>query len=110
MENCETHDPANEFEIVEMFRVDAGMRIDLESVVVVCGIFEETVERIEHFVREQEEELPGKATVIKTVFAVELDHQSFLQIGGTLSHDFGIRVLEDVASSDFNMTLSRQDS
>jgi hypothetical protein len=31
--------------------------VDLESVVVVCRVFEQTVEWVEHFVRQQEEEL-----------------------------------------------------
>lgn len=57
MEDTETKTTTNKFEVVQMFGVDAGSRIDLQRVVVVCGIFEETVERIEHFMGEQEEEL-----------------------------------------------------
>ena len=40
-----------------MFRVDARVRIDLKSIVVVGRVFEKAVERIEHFVRQQEKEL-----------------------------------------------------
>ena len=41
-----------------MLRVDTRRRVDLERVVVVRRVLEQTVERVEHLVREQEEELP----------------------------------------------------
>ena len=34
-----------------MFGVDAGVRIDLKGIVVVSGVLEKAVERIEHLVR-----------------------------------------------------------
>lgn len=51
VENRQAYDSTNEFEVVEMFGIDSGVRIYLKGVVVVRGVFEETVERIEHFVR-----------------------------------------------------------
>lgn len=57
MENCQADHATNEFEVVEMFGVDARMRIDLESVVVVRRVFEQTVKGIEHFMRKQKEKL-----------------------------------------------------
>jgi hypothetical protein len=56
VENGQTNNTTNELEVVQMFRVDAGVRVDLESVVVVCWLFEQTVEGVEHFVGKQEEE------------------------------------------------------
>ena len=56
VENSETDDASDELEVVQMFGVDAGVRVDLEGVVVVGGVFEEAVKGIEHLVREQEEE------------------------------------------------------
>ena len=45
-----------------MFRVDARVRIDLKGIVVVGRVFEKAVERIKHFVRQQEKEFsaPGQ--------------------------------------------------
>ena len=57
MEDSETEATTNELEVVQMFGVDTGGRVDLEGIVVVRGILEQTVERVEHLVREQEEEL-----------------------------------------------------
>jgi hypothetical protein len=56
VENGKTDNTSDELEVVQMFRVNAGVRVDLQGVVVVCGVFEKTVERIEHLVRKQEEE------------------------------------------------------
>ena len=40
-----------EFEVVQVFRIDARVRIDLKGIVVVGRILEKAVERIKHFVR-----------------------------------------------------------
>lgn len=60
MEDCQTDDTSDEFEVIKMFRVDAGVRVDLKGIVVVSGIFKKTIERIEHFMRQKEEELSAK--------------------------------------------------
>ena len=57
MEYSQTDNTSNELEVVEMLGIDARMRVDLKSVVVVCGVLEKTVEWVEHFVRQQEKEL-----------------------------------------------------
>lgn len=57
MENGQTHNSSNKLEVVQMFRVDARMRVDLQGIVVVRRILEKTVEGVEHLVRKQEEEL-----------------------------------------------------
>jgi len=44
-----------------MLRIDSRGGFDLESVIVVRGIFKEAVEGIEHFVRQQKEEFPEQA-------------------------------------------------
>ena len=106
VEDRKTYHTADEFEVVEMLWVDARVRVDLEGIVVVRRVLEQTVERIEHLVREEEEELSGQSTVIESVFAVELDHQSLLEVGCCLSHDLGIRVLEDMRTANLNMALS----
>lgn len=56
MENGEADDSTDEFKVVEMLRVDAGVRVDLKGVVVVCGILKQAVEWIEHFVGEKKKE------------------------------------------------------
>jgi hypothetical protein len=47
MENGKTQASSDELEVVEMLRVDARVRIDLECVVIVSGVLEEAVEGIE---------------------------------------------------------------
>ena len=67
MENGKTNDATDEFKVVEMFRVDTGMWIDLKSVIIVSGVFEQAVERIEHFVRQQEKEFAASWSVVATL-------------------------------------------
>ena len=64
VENGQTNNASDEFEIVEMLGINARVRVDLQGVVVVGGVFEEAVEGVEHFMRKQEEELAGKTSVI----------------------------------------------
>jgi hypothetical protein len=56
VKDCKANNAADEFKVPKMLRIDARMRVDLKSVVVVCGVFEKTVERIEHLVTEKEKE------------------------------------------------------
>lgn len=57
VEDCKTNHTTNELEVVKMFGVDTGVRVDLQSVVIVRGVFKQTVEGVEHLVRQQVEEL-----------------------------------------------------
>ena len=50
MEDGQSDDASNEFKIIEMFRINARVGVDLQGVVVVGRVFEETVEWIEHLV------------------------------------------------------------
>ena len=54
--------------------------------------------------------LPRKTTVIETIFAIELDHQTLLEICCRLTHDLGVRVFEDMRSANLDVALPRQDS
>ena len=56
MEDSQTDHTADELEVVEMLGVNARVRINLQGIIIVGGVFEETVEGIEHFVGEEEEE------------------------------------------------------
>lgn len=71
MEDSQADYPADKFEVVEVFRIDARVRIDLKGVIVVSRVFEQTVERIEHFVGEEEKELATDivSTADKTCFS-----------------------------------------
>lgn len=60
VEDGQTDDTANEAEVIEMLRVDARMWVDLKRVVIVSGVLEQTVEGVEHLVREQKEEFTTK--------------------------------------------------
>jgi hypothetical protein len=52
-------------------------------------------------------DIPRETTVVETIFTIKLNHQTLLQVGGTLTHDLGIRILENVITADLNMALSR---
>jgi hypothetical protein len=56
VEYTEAKASTNKFEVVQMLGIDAGCGVDLESIIVMGRVLEKTVERIEHLVREQEEE------------------------------------------------------
>ena len=49
MKNGQAHNSSNKLEIDKMLGVDARMRIDLESVIVMGRVLEQTIERIKHF-------------------------------------------------------------
>lgn len=53
------NEPADEAEIGEVVRVDGGSRVDLQAVIVLPGILEETVHGVEHLMGQEEEPLPG---------------------------------------------------
>lgn len=57
VEDSKTDNATNELEVSKMLGVDTGVWVNLESVVVVGRVFEQTVEWVEHLVRKQEEEL-----------------------------------------------------
>lgn len=59
MKDGQANNSADELEEQQMLRVDAGVRIDLKGVIVMCRVLEQTIEWIEHLMREEEEELPA---------------------------------------------------
>ena len=59
MEDAETQAATDELEVVQVLGVDTRGGVDLEGIVVVCRVLEETVEGVEHLVRQQEEEFTG---------------------------------------------------
>lgn len=48
----------DEAEVREVVGVDGGGRVDLQTVVVLAGVFEQTVHGVQHLVGQQEEPLP----------------------------------------------------
>ena len=50
MEDSQADHTSNKLEVAQMLRIDSRVRIDLESIVVVCRVFEQTVEWVEHLV------------------------------------------------------------
>jgi hypothetical protein len=60
MKDAQAQATTDELEIVEMFGVDAGRRVNLQRIVIVRRVLEKAVEGIEHFVRKQEEKLSGQ--------------------------------------------------
>lgn len=59
MEDRQSHDPANELEVSQMLRVNPRHPIDLKCIIVVCGILEEPIRRIEYLMGNQKEPFPG---------------------------------------------------
>jgi hypothetical protein len=64
MEDTKTKTSTNELEVVQMFRVDTGCRVDLERIIVVGRVLEQAVEWIEHLMGQQEEEFSVSMLVI----------------------------------------------
>lgn len=106
VENGQSNDTSNKLKVVEMLRVDARVRVDLKSIVVVRRVLKQAVERIEHLVRKQEKEFSRQSSIVQTILSVKLDHQPLLEILGCLPHHFGVRVLENVISANLDVALS----
>jgi len=98
---------ADKFEVVEVFGVDATMRVNLKGIIVDRRVLEKTIKWIEHLMGQQKEELSRDTAIIKSIFPIEFDHQAFFQVIGLLPHDLSIAVLEDMAPTDLNMALAR---
>ena len=56
MEDAQSQATANELEVVEMFWVDTRRWVNLEGIVVVCGVLEQAIEGVEHLMGKEEEE------------------------------------------------------
>jgi hypothetical protein len=63
MEDSQTDHSANELEVIEMLGVHTRVGINLQCIIIVGGVFEETVERVEHFVREEEEKFTREVSI-----------------------------------------------
>ena len=74
MKDGKSQDATNKFEIVQVLWVDTRVWINLKGVVVVCAVFKQTVERIEHLVRQQEKEFTRDTAIVQGIFTLELDH------------------------------------
>ena len=74
MEQSYPHDSSNKVEIREVVRVNARVCIDLKSVDVLSAVLEQAVVRVEHFMRQEVEPLPSHASIVQTLFPLELDH------------------------------------
>lgn len=77
-----------------MVGVDVGGGVNLEAVVVLVCVLEETVHGVEHLVRQQEEPLAGNTAVVETLLATEDYVQPAAQLIGRKTHDLVVRVLE----------------
>ena len=56
MEDAEADAATNELEVVQVLWVNARSWVDLQGIVVVRRVLEQTVERVEHLVGQEEEE------------------------------------------------------
>lgn len=63
MENGQPHHTADELEVVQMLRVDARVRVDLQGIIIVGRVLEQTVEGVEHFMRKKEEEFTARVSL-----------------------------------------------
>ena len=64
MKDSKANDTTNEFEVIEVLGVNARMRVNLQSIIVVRRILEETVERIKHLMGEKEEKFSDSLSVL----------------------------------------------
>lgn len=56
VEDTQSEHTSDKLEVVQVFRVDSRVGVDLQRVVVVRRVLKQAVEGVEHFMREQEEE------------------------------------------------------
>lgn len=56
MEDRQADHTTNEFEVVQMLRVHARVGVDLQGIIIVGGVFKQTIEGVKHFMRKEEEE------------------------------------------------------
>lgn len=60
MWTCHCNEAAYEAEVGEVVRVDGRGRVDLQTIVALAGILEQTVHGVQHFMGQQEEPLSAK--------------------------------------------------
>ena len=60
MEYRQSHDPANELEVRQVLRINPRHPVHLKGIIVVCGILEEPIRRIEYLMGNQEEPFPDR--------------------------------------------------
>ena len=65
VEDSQPHNTPNELKVVQMLWVHAGVRVDLQGIIIVGGVFKETIEGVKHFVREQEEKFTKKSVFVQ---------------------------------------------
>lgn len=63
VENGQPHHTSDELEVVQMLRVDARVRVDLQGIIIVGRVLEQTVEGVEHFMRKKEEEFTARVSL-----------------------------------------------
>lgn len=73
VEDTQSEHTSDKLEIVQVFRVDSRVGVDLQRVVVVRRVLEQAVERVEHLVREQEEELSARTSKSMLVIRLHTD-------------------------------------
>ena len=83
-----------------MIWIDVRGGIDLQTVVLLVGIFEETVHGIECFVREMKEPFAGDTTVVKAFLSFEQKVQSSTEFVRLTLHDMGEGIVEETISAD----------
>ena len=66
VEDTKTQAATNELEVVQVFGVNTRCRVNLQGVVVVGRVLEQTIEGIEHLMREQEEEFSAAPELVST--------------------------------------------
>ena len=73
-----------------MVRIDERSRVDLQRIVARVGILKQAVHRVQHFMGEQEEPLPGHTPVVQAVFALELDVETAAQVVGVFAQNLNL--------------------
>lgn len=71
-------------------------------------ILEEAVVRVQHFVAQQVEPLPGDAAVVQAVLPLELDHQPLPQILWSHFDNGSVGILKDLLPAHLEPAVSRQ--
>lgn len=75
VKKCHSDEASYEAEVGQMVRVDGGRWVDLQTVVTLSRVFEQTVHGVQHLVGQKEEPLSSQASVVQPLLSPKYDIQ-----------------------------------
>ena len=95
----------DEAKVEQMIRIDRRGRIDLQIVIVLVRVFEETIHRIQRLVRETKEPFASHTAVVQPFFTFEGQRETSTQFTRLALHDVSERVMEQLIATNGQLQL-----